>query len=112
MTNSTRFIKCSQVPRVALALLMASLGSLNIAYAEHAVSANESAAASALTCVETWLDGTAGIIATVECTDRARQTACSNHSRIVTTSLVAAVVRITVHVLAWMWDSATQMQDR
>jgi hypothetical protein len=115
MMNSIRFTKCSRVPRLACVVLMASIGGPNIAHAEHAAgdpniaqaehaaSPSESAAASALTCVETWLDSTAHIIAAVECMDRARQVASRNHSRVLATSLATAVVRdIMMHVLVWM----------
>jgi hypothetical protein len=90
---------------VAFVALMLSIGSLNIAHAEHAVSPNESAAAGAVICVESWLDGTGDIIAADECMSRACQIASRNHARILTTSLVKTIVRdIAVHVLVWMWE--------
>jgi hypothetical protein len=105
MTNSIRFTKCSRVPRIAFVVLVLSIGNLNIAHAEHAVSPSESAAAVALNCFETWLDSPADIIPAVECMHRAWQIASCNHSRILTASLVKIVVRdIIMHVLVWMWE--------
>ena len=105
MTNSIRFTKCSRGQRIAFVVLLLSIGDLNIAHAEQAVSPNESAAAVALNCFETWLDSPADIIPAVECVYRAWQIASCNHSRILTASLVKIVVRdIIMHVLVWMWE--------
>jgi hypothetical protein len=105
MTNSIRFTKCSRVPRIAFVVLVLSIGNLNIAHAEHAVSPNASVAAVTLNCFETWLDSPADIIPAVECMYRAWQIASCNHSRIPTVSLVKIVVSdIIMHVLVWMWE--------
>jgi hypothetical protein len=105
MTNSIRFTKCSRVPRIAFVVLVLSIGNLNIAHAEHAVSPNASVAAVTLNCFETWLDSPADIIPAVECMYRVWQIASCNHSRILTVSLVKIVVSdIIMHVLVWMWE--------
>jgi hypothetical protein len=108
MTNSIRFTKRSRVPGIAFAVLVLSIGKLNIAHAEHAASPTELAAAVALNCFETWLDRPADPIAAVECMHRAWQIASCNHSRILTASLVKIVVRdIIMRVLAWMSEFGT-----
>ena len=105
MTNSNRFTKFSRVLGIAFAVLVLSIGRLNVPHAEQAASPNESAAAVALDCFETWLDRPADFIAAVECMYRAWQIASYNHSRILTASLVKIVVRdIIMHVLVWMWE--------
>ena len=105
MTNSIRFTRCSRALCIAFAVLVLSIGKPNIAHVEHAASPNESAAAVALNCFETWLDSPADIIPAVECMYRAWQIASCNHSRILTASLVKIVVRdIIMHVLVWMWE--------
>jgi hypothetical protein len=104
MTISIRFTKCSRLSRVAFITLMLSIGRLNIAHAEHAVSPSESAAASALTCFESWLDGATNIIATVQCMGRTWQMANRTQTTILTASLVKSIVRdIIMHLLARMW---------
>jgi hypothetical protein len=106
MANSICFTKFSSVPCIALAVLVLSVGNLNIAHAQHAVSPNDSAAAVAINCFETWLDSPADIIPAIECMYRAWQIAICNHAGILTASLVKTVVRdIIMHVLAWMWES-------
>lgn len=75
MTNSIRFTKCSRGTGIAFVVLVLSIGKLNIAHAEHAVSPNESTAAVALNCFETWLDRPVDFIAAVECMYRAWQIA-------------------------------------
>jgi hypothetical protein len=105
MTNSIRITRSSRVPGIAFAVLVLSIGKLNIAQAEHAASPHESAAAVALNCFEAWLDRPADFIAAVECMYRAWQIASCNHSRILTASLVKIAVRdIIMHVLVWMWE--------
>ena len=105
MTNSIRITRSSRVTGLAFAVLVFSIGKLNIAQAERAASPHESAAAVALNCFETWLDRPADIIAAVECMYEAWQIASCNHSRILTASLVKIVVRdIIMHVLVWMWE--------
>jgi hypothetical protein len=105
MTNSIRFAKWSGVPAIAFAVLVLSIGKLNIAHAAHTASPTESAAAVALNCFETWLDRPADLIAAVECMYRAWQIASCNHSRILTASLVKIIVGdIIMHVLVWMWE--------
>jgi hypothetical protein len=75
MTNSIRFAKCPRVAGIAFVVLVLSIGKPNIAHAEHAMSPNESAAAAALNCFETWLDRPADFIAAAECMYRAWQIA-------------------------------------
>jgi hypothetical protein len=96
MTNSNRFTRFSGI---AFAVLVLSIGSPNIALAQSATSANESAAV-ALDCFETWLDRPVDFIAAVECMYRAWQIAGCNHCRILTASLVRSVARdLMMHVL-------------
>ena len=105
MTSSTRITRSSRVPGIAFAVLVLSIGKLNIAQAEHAASPHESAAAVALNCFEAWLDRPADFIAAVECMYRAWHIASCNHSRMLTASLVKIAVRdIIMHVLVWMWE--------
>ena len=105
MTNSSRFTKRSRVPGIAFAVLMLSIGRLNIPPTEQAPLPNESGAAVALDCFETWLDRPADFIPAVECMYRAREIASCNHSRILTAALVKIVVRdLIMHVLVWMWE--------
>jgi hypothetical protein len=75
MTNSIRFTKYARVPGIAFVILALSMGKPNVAHAEHAVSPNESAAAGALDCFDTWLDRPADFIAAVECMYRVWQIA-------------------------------------
>jgi hypothetical protein len=93
MTNSFRFIRFSRVRVIAFAVLVLSIGELNIARAEHAASPHESAAAVALNCFDAWVDRPADLFAAVECMYKAWQTASCNHSRILTASPVKTVVR-------------------
>ena len=105
MTNSTRFTKCARLHRIAFVVLMLAIGNLNIAHAEHTVSPNESAAAVAVNCFETWFDRPADFIAAVECMYRAWRIASCDHSRTLTASPGKIVVRdIIMHVLGWMWE--------
>jgi hypothetical protein len=90
---------------IAFAVLVLSVGRLNIPHAEQAASPNEPGAAGALDCFETWLDRPADFIEAVECVYRAWQIASCNHSKILTASLVKIVVRdLIMHVLVWMWE--------
>jgi hypothetical protein len=93
MTNSICFTQSPPVACMACVAMVFLFGSLNIVHAEHAVSPNDSAAATALTCFDTWLDSPAHMVPMAKCMYRAWRIASCDHAKILTASPSKIAVR-------------------